>query len=223
MPIKKEVNKNFFKTWSGDMSYVLGFFAADGSMLQNNRGACFIDFKICDLELLEKIKKSLESNHKISKILAKNKNWKNIYRLQIGSKDIFKDLEKIGFYQAKTKNLNFPKIPREFFGDFVRGYFDGDGCISYGYYSVKDRDKKKFIFSVRFTCGDKSFLEILKNHLKDKLQGGFIVNKERGYELVYSHKDSLALFDIMYNNVSRCIFLERKYEKFKKIQRILRK
>lgn len=204
------------------MSYILGFFAADGSMLKNNRGACFIEFKICDLDLLEKIREALRSNHKISKIISNNKKWKNIYRLQIGSKDIFKDLEKIGFSQAKTKNLNFPTIPNEYLSDFIRGYFDGDGCISYGYYKTKGRSKKKFIFSTRFTCGDERFLKTLQNHLSLKLNGGFIVSKERGYELVYSHKDSLALFDVMYNNIPRCIFLDRKYQKFKKIQQILR-
>lgn len=222
MPIKKSLNTNFFKKWTHEMSYVLGFFAADGSMLKNNRGACFIEFKICDLDILKNIKKVLSSEHKISYIVPKNKKWQNTYRLQIGSKEIFKDLEKIGFTQAKTKNLTFPSIPKEYLGDFIRGYFDGDGCVSYGFYSIKNRKNKRFIFSSRFTCADKNFLDILKSKMSDKLKGGFIVKKERGYELVYSHKDSLALFDILYNNVPRCLFLDRKYKKFKEIQRILK-
>ena len=32
------------------------------------------------------------------------------------------------------------------------------------------------------------------------MRGGFIQNKERGYELVFSHKDGLALYRLMYNN-----------------------
>lgn len=222
MPIIRNINQDFFKSWSNNMSYVLGFFAADGCMIRNKRSACFIEFKICDLELLENIKQALGSDHKISKRVVKNKKWKNIYRLQIGSKEIFQDLEKIGFTQAKTKNLKFPEVPKEYIGDFIRGYFDGDGCISYGYYKTKDRKENKFTFSTRFTCGDKKFLVSLKDKLSLDLKGGFIVKKERGYELVYSHKDSLALFDILYNNIPRCIFLERKYSKFKEIHKILK-
>jgi len=38
------------------MAYVLGFFTADGSMIRNKRGTCFIELEITDKELLEKIK-----------------------------------------------------------------------------------------------------------------------------------------------------------------------
>jgi len=44
MPIYKTKNENFFKKWTPEMAYVLGFFAADGSMVKNKRGACFIEF-----------------------------------------------------------------------------------------------------------------------------------------------------------------------------------
>jgi hypothetical protein len=42
MPIHKEINHDFFKLWTPGMAYVLGFFSADGSMIKNKRGACFI-------------------------------------------------------------------------------------------------------------------------------------------------------------------------------------
>jgi len=71
------------------MAYVLGFFAADGSMVKNKRGAHFIDFHINDGELLDKIRLTLDSNHKISIQDGRNKNWKSCYRLQIGSKEIY--------------------------------------------------------------------------------------------------------------------------------------
>jgi hypothetical protein len=59
MPIHKMVNKDFFKTWTSDMAYVLGFFAADGNMSKNKRGGCYIDFGITDFELLNDNKKNL--------------------------------------------------------------------------------------------------------------------------------------------------------------------
>ncbi|PIP28260.1 MAG: hypothetical protein COX29_02045 [Candidatus Moranbacteria bacterium CG23_combo_of_CG06-09_8_20_14_all_35_22] len=66
MPIHKTKNENFFKKWSPEMAYVLGFFAADGCMIKNNRGAYFIEFQITDKDILLKIKKLLGSNHKIT-------------------------------------------------------------------------------------------------------------------------------------------------------------
>lgn len=41
MPVYKRVNKDFFKKWSNEMAYVLGFFAADGNMIVNKRGGQF--------------------------------------------------------------------------------------------------------------------------------------------------------------------------------------
>jgi hypothetical protein len=48
MPIYRAKNENFFKKWSPEMAYVLGFFTADGNMLKNKRGAHFIEFNTTD-------------------------------------------------------------------------------------------------------------------------------------------------------------------------------
>ena len=176
------------------MAYVLGFFAADGSMLTNNRGAHFIEFHITDFEVIEIIQKALGSDHKISKRNLNNK-WKTLYRLQIGSKEMFFDPESFGFTQAKSKKMRLPKIPKEFLADFVRGYFDGDGCIYFKKHNVKDRKKPKWIFSSRFTSGSRLFLADVHSALRGVVQKGYIATKKKGeeihaYELVFSHRDS---------------------------------
>jgi len=38
--------------------------------------------------------------------------------------------------------------------------------------------------------------------------------KSGGYEIVFSQRDSLALFRLMYNNTSDKLFLERKHKIF---------
>ena len=48
------------------MAYVLGFFAADGNMIKNRRGAHFIAFYSNDKKLLIKIKVLLKASQKIS-------------------------------------------------------------------------------------------------------------------------------------------------------------
>ena len=224
MPIYKKVNKNFFKTWTPEMAYVLGFFAADGSMIKNSRGAHFIEFQICDRETLEQIKNVMGSAHKISIRKPRGKNWKTSYRLQIGSKEIFEGLLKLGFTPSKTKTLTLPNIPKNFFGDFIRGYFDGDGNVYFKKHFAKDRNKERWIFATRFTSGAKSFLTNLHVALKPYgLKKGFILTKsnERGFELVFSHHDSLALYKLMYNNRACSLEMKRKRKTFERAIKVL--
>ncbi len=203
------------------MAYVLGFFTADGSMYKTNRGTHFIEFQITDKNLLKEVRSILGSNHKISVRPIRNKNWKTSYRLQIGSKRMFADLTKHGLYQNKSNTIRLPKIPSRYFSHFLRGYFDGDGCVHLGRYWRKDRKKWKWQFSVNFTSGSKLFLRDLWEVLKKHVGGGRIGKKTRGYELVFGQHDSIALFRVMYNNVSERIFLKRKFKTFQNAFKVL--
>ena len=55
MPIYKTKDENFFKKWTSEMAYVLGFIAADGSLIKNKRGACFIEIQSIDKEIIYKM------------------------------------------------------------------------------------------------------------------------------------------------------------------------
>ena len=221
--IKKEFpwhfNKDFFKIWSPEMAYVFGFLIADGYIFVNPYGSCYFGFVSADKEIIEKIRNLLGSNHKIGirKRSLEHPKWKDVYVLQIGSKHIFQYLKKLGIVQNKSLVIKFPKnIPNELLRHFVRGYFDGDGCVYFRQHWKKDRNKLKWVFQVRFTSGSREFLEGLRNTLKLYTKGGYLTKKERGYELVFSHHDGAALFNAMYDNVSSGIFLERKYKIFRK-------
>ena len=207
------------------MAYVLGFFAADGSMIRNSKGGHFIEFHITDRCVLVAIRRALKSSHKISVRKRKQKHHRLSYRLQIGSKEYFKDISLLGFTPNKSRVATFPIIEASFFGDFIRGYFDGDGCVFLKKYRVKDRRKMRWVFQTRFTSGSQAFLEGLHSSLREKvgIQGGFILEKSKssGWELVFSHADSVALCNLMYNNVPRGLFLPRKYRIFQKALRIL--
>ncbi|MDP2789444.1 MAG: LAGLIDADG family homing endonuclease [bacterium] len=212
VPIYKEVNKNFFKKWSPEMAYVLGFIFADGNIIYTKRATWFWSLQINDREILEKIKTTLNSSHIISK-KKKYKNEKQSYRLQIGSKEMCADLIKLGLTERKSKTLLFPEIPEKYFPSFLRGYFDGDGGVWVGFKN-KHRKHKIYAISVTFTSGSRKFLVSLKKILsKHRLLGGSLVSKERGFDLKYSIKDSLILYKIMYNG-SCTLFLKRKREKF---------
>lgn len=81
MPIYKTKNENFFKKWTPEMAYVLGFFAADDNMLKNKRGAHFIEFQSVDKEIIEKIRNVLKTNLAIGEYQSENENYKRRYRL----------------------------------------------------------------------------------------------------------------------------------------------
>jgi len=52
VPVYKSVNKDFFKIWTREMAYVLGFFSADGYITINKRGGQFWCIQITDKKLL---------------------------------------------------------------------------------------------------------------------------------------------------------------------------
>src|SRR3989344_4705862 len=106
MPIFKRVNKNFFKKWTKDMAYILGFFAADGYITLHKNGGLFWSIEITDKKLIMEIRKSIRSEHKITIRKGRNKNEKSLYRLQIGSKEMCNDLFNLGFHKKrKTQTL----------------------------------------------------------------------------------------------------------------------
>ena len=216
MPIFKEKNENFFKVWTPEMAYVLGFFTADGNMIKNKRGAHFISFYTTDKEILVGIKKVMGVSHKLSLRPKRSETHKDSYRLQIGSKEMFNDLVKLGLTPAKSNTIDLPFIPDQYFPEFLRGYFDGDGCISFGTYFRKDRNSTKFLLATHFTSGSKIFLESLLNKLREilKTKTGFIYSKSGAFDLTLSTNDSKKLFSIMYANLESSLFLERKLSKF---------
>lgn len=199
------------------MAYVLGFFTADGTMIKNKRGAHFIEFQIIDECLLKEIKRLLGSNHKISE-RKKSDRWHTLYRLQIGSKKIFQDLLQLGLTPRKSKRIILPDIPRKYFSHFARGYFDGDGSVVFGFYKKNDSKKPSPILLTRFTSGNKEFLKnfLISIQKYTEIKGGSIYQKQGGYDLSFSVRDSLRLYKFMYKGAKGKQFLKRKYSKFQK-------
>jgi intein-encoded DNA endonuclease-like protein len=217
MPAQKKLNHNFFKDWSPGMAYVLGYFAADGSMIKNKPGKYSVEFTSTDRILLSIVQRVTASQHRISK-QERGGNTKPAYRIQIGSKEWVTDLESLGFSTRKSKTLSFPTIQKEYSGDFIRGYFDGDGCVYFKNLQFVGRKRKRWILMTLFTSGSSNFLESLHAHLlQEGVRGGSLKKKKRGFELVLSHKDSVALYKLMYHTISATgLYLPRKYILFKK-------
>jgi hypothetical protein len=219
MPVFKYINKDFFKIWSHDMAYILGFLFADGNIIKTKRNTHFVSFYTADKELLVSMSKIMESSHKV---FERRSETGSVYRIQIGSKEIFDDLVALGLTPNKSLRMKFPFVPKEYEGDFIRGYFDCDGNVWVGY-GHKTRRKPTLNMLTGFTCASKAFLESLAVVLKELgVVGGsvFKVKNLNCGRLQYSTQDSLKIYKIMYNGNSK-LCLDRKkltFERFMKMR-----
>ena len=198
------------------MAYILGFIYADGSL----EDAPYIRAKYLrvtntDLDRIQTIKRILKSDHKIV-TEEKGGNYKPRHLLRIGSHKLYDRLVKIGVTPRKSLVMIFPDVPNAYFGSFVRGYFDGDGCA---YLEIRPTGRPKRLLTV-FTSGSKVFLEALHFRLEAcagiKGRGLYRHGSTKGtYQLRYSSEDSIRLFKLMYKlPLQKGLFLQRKYDIF---------
>jgi len=197
------------------MAYILGFLYADGNIVRTKRGTHYISIYTADRELLVSITKIIKLPHKISE---RKSETGSVYRIQIGSREMFEDLVRIGLTPNKSLRMEIPLIPEQHVGDFARGYFDGDGNVWVGC-THKTRKKTTPVMFVAFTSASKMFLNHLAILLRSVgLVGGSLFKlKDGNYcRLQYSTLDSLKIYKIMYNTPSK-LFLGRKkliFERF---------
>jgi len=218
MPIKKLYNKDFFKTWTPEMAYILGFMYADGNIVKNKRGNHYVAIYTADEPLLVDMAKSMKTEHKIS---ARVSDTGCTYRIQIGSKEWFNDLGKLGLSPDKTSRMRLPAIPGQYFGDFVRGYFDGDGNVWKGLIH-KDRPTTTLTIQTSFTSCSRDYLEDLRCalHQVGLRGGGIYVPKKVNYaRLTFSSNDALKIYEIMYNSQHK-LHLKRKKVVFEQFIRL---
>ncbi len=199
------------------MAYVLGYIYADGTLINADymRGK-YITITSVDQGSMERLKRYLDSEHVIFNRKITREKGKTQYGLKIGSHKIYNDLVKLGLYPNKSLTISFPAVPQKYLTDFVRGYFDGDGCI----YFEKSLgvQKQTIIKRLRtiFTSGCKEYLVKMNESLKNiGLEKGKIYKSRRAYQLVYPTQDSISLFIAMYSKAGKDSFFMRKFNKFK--------
>jgi hypothetical protein len=116
----------FFKTWTAEMAYVLGYWFADGNMyFQRGAGGYFISIGSKDVEHLAALREVIGAGN-LARITGSD-----IYKLVICRKELYADLLRLGGTERKSLTLAWPDIPDVFLADFVRGYIDGDGWLGW--------------------------------------------------------------------------------------------
>ena len=148
------------------MAYVFGFWYADGDM--KHEKSYRVSFSSKDLALLEQIKQAVGSNAKIYRFY-RNGLLENSYYLTLHSKNLYRDLKKLGGRRNKSTKLKFPSVPSEYLSDFIRGYFDGDGSVHVITYKATKNGKSYTEIRSNFTCGTKTFLEEQSHILPGRL------------------------------------------------------
>lgn len=200
------------------MAYILGFWFADGYIDDE----CFgISQHKKDEYILHQILHAMKANYPLKK------SKKNNRVILIYSRRIIEDIKKLGGKERKSLDVEFPDIPMEYLGPFIRGYFDGDGCITI--------TKVNNNLSTEFTTGSKHFayglLEVIEKntdivgtvYIKIKKAGTKLFNGIRKktqtyYSIRFSNNESIKLrnFIYQYGNLK----LLRKQEKFNSVKDI---
>lgn len=192
------------RTWSSNLAYAIGLITADGCLSKDGR---HIDFTSTDHQLMQLFQKCLGIENKISIKVSGAGN--PAFRIQFGDVLFYDFLISIGLTPAKSNTLSSLLIPKKYFFDFFRGYFDGDGS-SCSYYDPKFI--RSFRFYLSFTSGSKKYLEWLREQLNVYLdvRGYFSYNRNTSYvQLKYSKKEASVICKSMYYKKD-VLCLERK-------------
>ncbi len=116
----------FFRVWSAEMAYVLGYWWADGCMyIKPSTTAHEVKFASNDRSHLELIANIIgESQH--TRRVTKNS---NCYDMTYCSKEMYYDLLALGGTPRKSHTTTMPNVPVDLVPHFVRGLVDGDGTL----------------------------------------------------------------------------------------------
>ena len=214
-------NPNYFEKIDNEWkAYWLGFLYADGYICHEKKnGKVKNSVNLClatlDENHLIKFQNSVQANNPI-KHRESHLNGKTYYnsKISICNKKMCEDLIELGCVPRKSLTLNFPnndQLPEEYHSHFIRGYFDGDGCVS-----INEKQR----YAVVNFVGTKEFLECIESLFR-KLLGIpkvtiTINNDSKAYSLQYGNIRSVELiYKYLYKNAN--IFLDRKLEKFNEV------
>lgn len=202
---KYSYNKEFFKNIdSEEKAYWLGFLYADGCINERAKSQN-LELTLCeqDKNHLYKLRQAINGDMPINlkQVKLKGKTF-NSYRLQICSTDLCDDLITLGCVPNKSLLLQFPDfLEDELYKHFIRGYLDGDGCIS-----------TRCRISI---CGTYDFLADMQKHFIDKLgvtEVSILSDKRRNhYQYERVGKNSLKILKYLYEDSK--VYLDRKYDK----------
>lgn len=132
---------------------------------------------------------------------------KPLWRFQIDSKNICRDLISKGLTPNKSLSIEFPSyISNELMPHFIRGLFEGDGCIQVN---------NKYSKTIQIFSASKTFINSLQFFFKEEIniRVSIYVSKSKVYSIRFGKKEEVQKFKTyIYNNCEQ--YLKRKYGRF---------
>lgn len=194
---------------NANKAYTLGFITSDGHISTSN--AVMFAQSSTELDVLEKIRAELKSNHPI-----RNKN-ESAYTFSFTSKHICDKLRDMGLNNRKSYGFDFSRlrsyIPTEYERDFVRGLFDGDGSIRIYKYDYFPKHTYHLGFTgIKETCEYVRSMFDLHTKMADEGNGIFTVVSS-------CRSDIVRIGHLMYDNAT--IYMNRKKQTFDKVYALI--
>ena len=209
---RSRLNEHCFDSMdTEEQFYWLGFLYADGN-ISSTGNRLEVQLSINDLSHLEKFRKFLGLTTEIRIGVSQGYGF---CHLAVRNKHLWNTLNDLGCIPRKSLTLQFPKLTifpdKNFILHFIRGYVDGDGCLSY-YLNYT----KKYYRTKLNMLGTKSFLTTLNSLFGNK---GYLISVSNNtYELSFSDVPSRKLARFLYENST--VYLDRKYKKYLEFCRI---
>ncbi len=205
----KKYNYNdsiFEKIDTEEKAYWLGFLYADGYVRVRKGVGSELRLKLAVVDKNHLIKfRYFISPDDIPMVYEEYKNSRT-FKVSINSNKIVNDLINLGCVNNKSKVIKFPLLESNLITHFIRGYFDGDGSVSF---------TDKYI-GLNFVSGSKYFLKEISNILENfaKCKNANLVGISDNYKYIqYNSKEDLyKLYDFLYKD--SYFFLERKRIKY---------
>ena len=221
---KRKIRHSFFSNIETELqAYLLGFFAADGS-INEKRKTFRIHLQIGDQELVNLYKDIISPDAYTfikEEHITTGRNGIKIhahesYGVDITSSELCKDLVELGFgYNKSYADLHIPNIPKNLIRHFIRGYFDGDGCITGGVYQDKNKPNPRVRVHVNIDGKTLSIFNDLLKFFSDnniKMNINYLKRDDMYRICTSSKKEVKKIFHLFYDDAN--FYLSRKYKKF---------
>ena len=200
-----KVNDNYFDIQNSNMAYILGFWAADGNV-HSKENRLDLELSSEDEEILKQIRQEILCERPIKKYQCSNGYIKN--KLFFWSKKIKETFIEYGIVPNKTYSPDFKppyKLDKKYWIDYIRGFFDGDGCI-----------KKANSLTFEINSVNKKFLEEIQKFFSEyyNIELNISTTGMKGrtiplYRLYCYGEKVKNIFNILYT--PNALYLKRKY------------
>lgn len=206
---KISFNLDFFRTMTEELAYVLGWIASDGCIVKNS---VKLSLQVSDKPILECLKKLTGHTRTVEDTSQYDTRTLKTYHHAVlcwHSKALVQILATYGLGPRKSLTLEYPSLPDDMQASFVRGFFDGDGCIS----KMAGANGN---YRISF-CGPRTYLEALRAviNAQNKLDTGSITQNKNIAVLAYTGRRSAeTILRWMYETSTHDTRLQRKYLKY---------